>query len=374
MTELYLIRHVQAEGNLYRAMQGHWNGAPTALGLRQRDLLAERFRDISVDELWSSDLTRAQMTASALQKYRPLRLHTDPMLREINVGPWEGQFFGNLRHDKREELEAFARHPSRWQLDGAETYADVMDRVTAAVRAICERCEGKTVAIVSHGVSIRCFLARELGLDIDDRTALPLGDNTAVSHLFYENGVFTADYLNDCAHLAPLGHKDGVRPPELRDEPLDFVKDAAYYTQCYADAWIAAHGSLEGFSADSYLCSAREHQRVESRAVLKIFREEEPFGLLNLDPRRCTLAGYRWLSLLYLRSHARGQGLGIQLLGRAILYYKTHGRRAIRLHVAEDNRSAVSFYRRWGFHVLGSERNELGNLLLMEKRLEADHA
>lgn len=374
MTEIYLIRHIQAEGNLYRAMQGHWNGAPTELGLRQRDLLAERFRGIAVDELWSSDLTRARVTASALQKYHDLPLHIDPGLREINVGPWEGQFFGNLRHDRRELLEAFAQHPSRWHIDGAETYADVMARVSAAVRAICDRGDNRTVAIVSHGVSIRCFLGKELGLDVDDRTALPLGDNTAVSHLFYENGVFTADYLNDCSHLAPLGHKDGSRPPELRDEPLDFQRDAAYYTQCYADAWITAHGNLEGFSAESYLCSAREHQRHESRAVLKLFRDEESVGLLDLDTRRGAHAGYGWISLLYLNAAARHQGLGIQLLGRAILYYKTHGRRAIRLHVAEDNRGAVQFYRRWGFRVLGSERNELGNLLLMEKRLEADHA
>ena len=349
MTEIYLIRHIQAEGNLYRAMQGHWNGAPTELGLRQRDALAERFRDVAVDELWSSDLTRARVTASALQKYHSLPLHS-------------------------ELLEAFAQHPSRWQIDGAETYADVMARVSAAVRAICAHNDGRTVAIVSHGVSIRCFLGKELGLDVDDRTALPLGDNTAVSHLFFENGVFTADYLNDCSHLAALGHRDGSRPPELRDEPLDFQHDAAYYTQCYADAWITAHGNLEGFSSESYLCSAREHQRHESRAGLKLFRDEESVGLLDLDTRRGAHALYGWISLLYLNAETRHQGLGIQLLGRAILYYKTHGRRAIRLHVAEDNRSAVQFSRRWGFRVLGSERNDLGKLLLMEKRLEADHA
>ena len=43
MTEIYVIRHVQAEGNLYRHMQGHWDGDVTAVGVRQRDALAERF-------------------------------------------------------------------------------------------------------------------------------------------------------------------------------------------------------------------------------------------------------------------------------------------------------------------------------------------
>ena len=35
MTEIYLIRHTQAEGNRYRMMQGYWDGEVTALGLRQ---------------------------------------------------------------------------------------------------------------------------------------------------------------------------------------------------------------------------------------------------------------------------------------------------------------------------------------------------
>ena len=30
MTEIYLIRHTQAEGNRYRMMQGYWDGEVTA--------------------------------------------------------------------------------------------------------------------------------------------------------------------------------------------------------------------------------------------------------------------------------------------------------------------------------------------------------
>ena len=52
MTEIYLIRHAQAEGNLYRMMHGHWDGSVTALGLKQIDALAERFRTVHVDALW----------------------------------------------------------------------------------------------------------------------------------------------------------------------------------------------------------------------------------------------------------------------------------------------------------------------------------
>ena len=39
MTQLYLIRHTQAEGNRYRMMQGHWDGDVTPMGLREIDAL-----------------------------------------------------------------------------------------------------------------------------------------------------------------------------------------------------------------------------------------------------------------------------------------------------------------------------------------------
>ena len=53
MTEIFLIRHTQAEGNLYRMMQGHWDGDITPMGSRQIDALAERFRNVPVDAVYS---------------------------------------------------------------------------------------------------------------------------------------------------------------------------------------------------------------------------------------------------------------------------------------------------------------------------------
>ena len=65
MAEIYLIRHTQAEGNRYRMMQGAWDGSVTEKGRAQIESLAERFRDVPLDAVYSSDLTRAVMTAEA---------------------------------------------------------------------------------------------------------------------------------------------------------------------------------------------------------------------------------------------------------------------------------------------------------------------
>ena len=67
MTRLYLIRHAEAEGNLYRVAHGHCNGLITNYrGYQQIDALRERFRKVDIDAVYSSDLYRTQITARAM--------------------------------------------------------------------------------------------------------------------------------------------------------------------------------------------------------------------------------------------------------------------------------------------------------------------
>ena len=367
MTEIYLIRHTQAEGNVYHAMQGHWDGEVTALGLRQIDALAERFRDVEIDALYSSDLKRAMLTADAIRRCRPLELRTLFDLREINVGPWEARFFADIQWEQPELTEAFLHRSESFYLEGAETYGEVRRRAAAVLTRIAQENDGKTVAVVSHGVTIRCLLSYILDKSLDD-PALPICGNTGVTHLYYEDGRFRPDYINDCAHLAALELPEWSRTPNLRGEPLDPKAESDFYRACYADAWQFAHGTLEGFHAETYLAAAIEHHRLDPGSVLRFFEGTESVGLLDLDPRRGRLAGYGWISLLWLDESRRAQGLGVQLLGRALMYFRQKGRRAVRLQAAEDNPAALAFYEKHGFRRLSSETGRFGKLYLMEFR------
>ena len=368
MTEIYLIRHAQAEGNRYRIMQGHWDGDVTAVGEKQIELLAARFRDVPVDAVYASDLYRARHTASAVARWRGLPIRGDRRLREINVGPWETEFFGNAFHDAPELARQFIYEPDRFYLEGAETYAEVEERACAALEEIARANEGKTVAVVSHGVTIRCILSRIMGISLRDVKALPICRNTAVTRLLWDGERFAADYVNDVSHLAPLPEPAWSRTGDVRHESLDPSREPEYYTACYADAWRSAHGNLEGFSAPVYLQSARRHYRADCGSVLRMLVEDEPIGLVDMDTRRGAYAGYGWLSLLYLRPEYRHRGYGIQVLGRVYRKYQELGRKSLRLNVAVSNTDARAFYAREGFAVLGRESGTDG-LLLLEKRL-----
>ena len=49
MTRIYLIRHAEAEGNLYRIAQGQYNSILTDRGWRQVEALRRRFAAIPSD-------------------------------------------------------------------------------------------------------------------------------------------------------------------------------------------------------------------------------------------------------------------------------------------------------------------------------------
>lgn len=373
MTEIFLIRHTQAEGNVYRMMQGHWDGGITELGRREIALLAERFKDEQIDAVYSSDLYRARMTAGAITKYHDIPLNIDTDLREINVGPWETVFFGNVMRDEPALAQSFMQNPAEWHIDGAETYFEVQARAYKALCNIAARHEGQRVAVVSHGVTIRCIIAKVLGTPIERFGEVPIVNNTAVTALNYENGAFTPQYINDYSHLDALELSVWKRNTALSDLPIDLKFDSDYYCDCYAGTWLAAHGSLEGFSAPAYLHSAEEHCKNDNESVLVMYDADKPVGLIDMDVKRGADEGFGWISLIYLRPDYRGQGYGIQVLARAIKKYTGLGRRELRLHVAQENAAAISFYKKYGFEIAGEQRGAVGKQLLMRRELKGEN-
>ena len=366
MTEIYLIRHAQAEGNVYRMMQGHWDGDVTDMGMRQIDALAERFKDVAVDAIYASDLYRTRLTASAISRYHDLPIIPRKDLREINVGPWETRFFGNVIHDEPETAYNFMYDQNKWYKEGAETYADVTNRVYPALVDIAQKHPGGKVVAVSHGVSIRCAVAKIAGLDLNDVEGLPICRNTSVTKLIWDKGKFTLAYMNDYSHLEALGSSPWNANSDLRDEPVDVSRCAQWYMDCYEDCWLAAHGSTGGFNGPAYLNSAIEHYKADPESILRIYDKDEPVGLIDMDTSRGAQEGYGWISLLYLKEEYRRKGYGIQLLARPMFKYTAMGRKALRLHAAVDNKAAIAFYEKYGFETIAVEN---GRLLLMEKKL-----
>ncbi|MGX8693206.1 MAG: GNAT family N-acetyltransferase [Clostridia bacterium] len=376
MTTIYLIRHAEAEGNLYRRIQGHWNGQITPRGREQIDALAERFRDVPLDAVYSSDLQRTQDTADAILRTHPaLTLQTTPRLREVALGVWEGRPWGDVEYEAPEQMQYFNHDPARWHVEGCEPFSATQTRMREVLAELAARHAHGAVAAVSHGMAIRCYLASVLGFQSAEIDRLPHGDNTAVACIRYENGVPAVEFYNDASHLpealSTFGRQtwwknQGADMGNLRFEPVSFPRDSAFYDACYADAWTTAHGSAAGYSPRPYLKNAKLHAKTP-HAVVKVLSGDEVVGLIDLDPEHGRKAGYGWISFFYLRPQYRGKGWGAQLLGHALWFCEKNGRDRLRLYVAEDNVRARGFYEHFGFRKIGETPGVRGTLFEMEK-------
>ena len=375
MTTLYLIRHAEAEGNLYRRIQGQWDGEVTPRGKKQIDALAERFRDVPLDAVYSSDLRRTIETAGAILRWHDLPLQTTPRLREIYMGAWEGLMWGDAEHMDPAQMYCFNHDPARWRIPGAESYATLQARITFVLCEIAARHPGGSVAVVSHGTAIRAYLAALLGIDSSAIGTLPHGDNTCVARLEFDGRAVRAVYYNDASHLpeeiSTFGRQTwwkGVDkdPGNLRMEPMCFPRDRAFYSACYRDAWCTIHGTDEGYAANLYLAAAKQHARREG-AVMRLLSGDTPVGMIELDEHHEGADGRLWISFFYLTPEARNQGWGVQLLGHAVWYCETRGFPGIRLHCAATNEHAKGFYAHYGFVCVGEDMGVRGRLLMLEK-------
>lgn len=374
MTTVYLIRHAEAEGNLYRRFQGWHDGHITQRGQEQIRALERRFTGVDIHAVYSSDLCRTMTTAGAIYRPRGLELHTDRMLREIGGGVWEDRTWGWLFREEPERLMQFFSCDPDWQVEGGERYEQVQQRVVGAIRRIAAAHEGETVAVVAHGTAIVCTLAALLKRPLHE---LPHGDNTCVAKLLFSGEEVEVAYFNDVSHLPErllprkLGpfRKETFVQRNLWFRPLDMVREESWYRQARQEAWQTSHGTLEGFEPEGFVRQARANWEAEPNTVLAAMQGERPVGILQMDDGAAAEADAGFVWFLYLEPEARGCGLGVQLLGQAVSRYRSLERRAIRLRCAPENTGGAHFYQSCGFMEVGRTSGGLGGLKVLEKSL-----
>lgn len=159
MTRLILIRHGQTDWNLESRWSGHADVPLNAHGREQARLLAESLRDVRLDAIFSSDLSRARETAEILGERQGLDVRVDQRLREINQGAWQGMRVSDIKSQYAERFVQHYQNPLEVSPPGGETVAQVQTRVLAALDEIGQKYPRGTVAVVFHGLAIASTLA-----------------------------------------------------------------------------------------------------------------------------------------------------------------------------------------------------------------------
>lgn len=378
MTTIYLIRHGEAEGNVHRRIHGWYDALITENGFRQIAALEERFRSIHIDAVYSSDLYRTMTTARAIYVPKKLELHTDPELREINMGDWEDKTWGEVRHFDPENMNLFNRCDPAWRAPNGENLAEVGQRVIAALERIAQKHPDQTVAVFCHGTAIRQTLALIRHIPPEQWHSTAHSDNTAVSCLNYENGTFSVVLDSDSSHLtselSTLGkqawwRKDGKATTDVNlwFRPLDWSTEQSVYLAARQEAWTSTHGTQIPFDGESYLRDAVAHLAQSPWGVTAAMAGDELVGLIQLDAQRYSEDNAGYIPFCYIVPSRRDQNLGIQLIGHAVAFFRPLGRDKLRLRCAPYNHRAQHFYKKYGFVKVGEETGTRVPLDILEK-------
>lgn len=204
VTKIYLVRHAEAEGNAMEFFQGSTDTRLTEKGKSQLQYLAERFREIPVDAIYTSPFGRAKQTAEAVNLHHKLPLYTEYDLREINGGDWEGKRWTELPEAYPEEYAKWTGEMWRFQAPRGESMQSVWNRMTAVMERIASAHQGQTIAVASHGCALRNFLCYVEFGNMERLPDVGWADNTAVSLVEYDDATgWRLLFKNDATHLPP---------------------------------------------------------------------------------------------------------------------------------------------------------------------------
>jgi broad specificity phosphatase PhoE len=204
MLQLMLVRHGESEWNAQRRFQGQSDVPLSALGRLQAQLVAERLAGVKIDAVYASDLVRAWETAAAIAAQGNLEVISEPRLRELKFGVFEGLTFEEAEAHYPEMVAAwlddFNRPP-----DGAETIDLFNARVVSLLDDLKAKHDEQVVLLVGHGGSLSEILRVVMGLSREKRWYLEM-ENTSLTEVLVAENYVSLKRLNDTCHLAAL-HK-----------------------------------------------------------------------------------------------------------------------------------------------------------------------
>lgn len=212
---LYLMRHGQTVLNKAVKTQGWCDGELTDEGIETAINVGFGLSDINFKAVYSSDLGRAVRTAQIVinENKASLKLQLEKLegLREVHFGKYEGKPYEQMVNDaltylnvnsfkegeekydfQKEYFNACAKMDETRE---TEDYDTVVKRVMESLNYICEKTideNAENVLVVVHGGMLKIIIDY-----LDNKFDVTTMDNSSISKVIYEDGVFRVQSVND---------------------------------------------------------------------------------------------------------------------------------------------------------------------------------
>lgn len=196
---IFLVRHGESQGNVDKGIYAHtpdWKVPLTEKGKEQAKETAEKLKSIITEDLngkidvlrrkyaivYCSPWERARQTAIPIVSTFDCNYLEDPRLRE--------QEWGNFA--EKEVLLELSRERDRfgtffYRLPNGESGADVYDRISTFLETLYRDFSKDdyplNTIIVTHGLTVRCFLMRFFHLSVETYEKMRNPKNGAIIHM-----------------------------------------------------------------------------------------------------------------------------------------------------------------------------------------------
>ncbi|MBG6216116.1 putative phosphoglycerate mutase [Arthrobacter sp. CAN_A6] len=189
MTTFFLTRHGETVWHAENRYAGLTDVALTPRGLEQGDQLAAWAATASLTGIWSSTLSRAELTARKAATAASLPLTTDARFRELDFGQGEGLTKAEMKERFPASLNAFQDDPVTHHLPGGEHPAHAASRFCQALDALGAASPDGRFLVVAHSTVLRLVLCTYLGIQTSNyRRVFPALKNCSLTELTMGDG------------------------------------------------------------------------------------------------------------------------------------------------------------------------------------------
>lgn len=151
--KLYITRHGQTDGNLYKIMDGIRDIELNQEGIKQANITKESLKDVKFDLIICSPLTRTKQTMEIINVNKYPVIY-DERIIERDCGEFTGKGFDSLDRD------LYWNYYDTTIYKEAEKMQDLFKRVYEFLDEIKNKYSDKTILLVTHsGVTkvINCY-------------------------------------------------------------------------------------------------------------------------------------------------------------------------------------------------------------------------